>query len=379
MSNVEVQKPAGGRRTSGKFGMVTRIAMLICVLAAVVYAGNAWMGMRSSRADQAASENTVVRAMGLIEPTEKHLSSEFTDSTGSLLADPPKDPAQFIEPRTIVLAHLADSEEAQSMNWPDVEKHITQVTGLPVEDEIFDNGPAQLDEIKAGKITLVALHAADAPFLVNNYGYEPIAVMGNEGGAAGNKLDLIVPENSSLSRPADLKAQPNSTPHNLTCSVPSSITGYRAAVTLLLENEQLRPNVDYFVTWSMKMKDSIKGIADGKYEMAAISDDKLQSMLEKGTVKQDSYRIIYSSDVIPRTTIGSFYNLKPDLAGKIREAILSFKPTGAETEDGDKPMRLLPVDYKKDFALVRKIDDQFDPRLDTKQKTKKVATATTNP
>ena len=90
-------------------------------------------------------------------------------------------------------------------------------------------------------------------------------------------------------------------------------------------------------------------------------------------------------------TIGWFYNLKPELAAKIREAILSYKPTPvkvaaektkpakaatepsdadsvaeADSASGSTMYHWVETDYKKDFALVRTIDDLFDPRLDSK-------------
>jgi phosphonate transport system substrate-binding protein len=120
------------------------------------------------------------------------------------------------------------------------------------------------------------VHAADAPFLVDNYGYQPVAVMGAEGGANGNHLDIIVPAGSAIAQPADLRG------HNLACTVPSSVTGYRAAVALLMENLGLRPNVDYSVVWSLKQTNSILGVANKEYEAAGVSDDKLQTLLSNG-------------------------------------------------------------------------------------------------
>jgi len=105
-------------------------------------------------------------------------------------------------------------------------------------------------------------------------------------------------------------------------------------------------------------------------------------------VTKDQFRAVYQSEVIPRMTIGWFYNLKPELADKIRQAILSYKPTpvkiasskpttdpsGGDADaaaDADSTqesgmLHWIPTDYKKDFQLVRTIDDLFDPRLDTK-------------
>jgi phosphonate transport system substrate-binding protein len=343
---------------------------------AIGFAGNAiW---QTHKADEARvqSEEASVRATGLVDQNPKRLAVGFTDLHDTLLADPPSDPAKLVDPPAIILGHLEEKDDSDTPNisWPDFDKHLSEALGRPVTDTVVENGPSQIGKIKAGQITIMALHAADAPFLVNNCGYHPVAVLGDESGASGNRMDLMVPANSPLQHPSDLKGQ-----HMLTCTGPLSIVGYRAAIVLLLQNEKLRPNVDYYMAWSLGQKESIVGIARGTYEAAAVSDDKLHSCLDKGYVKiaagsttekvplkESMYKIIYQSDVFPRTTIGYFYNLKPELAARLQQAILSYKPTG--TDDNDKPMHFMPVDYKKDFALIREIDDRFDPRLEPKAK-----------
>jgi len=370
--------------STGNLMMVARLAMFACLLVAVGFAGNAlWQTHKAAESEQQ-SYDASVRATGLIDANPKKLAAGFTDSQGTLLADPPTDPAKLLDPRAIVVGHLEDKDDSDTpgISWSDFDKHLSAALGRPVTDTVVENGPSQLGKIKAGKITIMALHAADAPFLVNNCGYHPIAVMGDESGASGNRMDLLVPANSPLAHPSDLKGE-----HTLTCTGPLSIVGYRAAIVLLLQNENLRPNVDYLMSWSLGQKESIAGIARGTYEAAAVSDDKLHSCLAKGYVKistasgsekvplkESMYKIIYQSDVFPRTTIGYFYNLKPELAGKIHDAILSYKPVS--TDEDDQPMHFVPVDYKKDFALIREIDDRFDPRLEPKAKE---AAATTMP
>jgi phosphonate transport system substrate-binding protein len=276
------------------------------------------------------------------------------------------------------VGHLAAADaDDPVISWPKFEAHLAGITGRKVSDEIYDNSSDQLAELKDGKITILALHAADTPFIVNNFGYQPVAVLAEGGGVNGNRLDIIVTPGSDIVHPADLRNR------SLVCTVPSSITGYRAAVAQLLESEGLRPNVDYTITWSLGQKRSITGVAEKQYEAAAVSDDKLQSLLKLGTVSQSDFRVIYQSEVIPRTTIGYFYNLKPELAAKVSEAILSYQPEAPESsgKDGDgtqtppaKPLRFVAIDYKKDFQFVRQIDDRFDPRLDSKTKSPKPAT-----
>lgn len=314
---------------------------------------------------------------GLIDPVVKGLAPEFTDVHGRLLADPPADSTQLQNPATLVFAHIVSDDkdpETAEVSWPELEAHIAAATGRMVTDEVFDNSPAQLATIKKNAITLLALHAADVPYIVNNFGFQPIAVLGDDSGAIGNKLDIIVPANSMMTSPAMLKG------HKLTCTVPSSITGYRAAIALLVQNPGLQPNTDYEITWSLKQKASIKGIASGEYEAAAVSDDSLQADIKNGVIDKSAFKPIYQSDVIPRTTIGYFYNLDPDLAAKLTATITSFVPGAADTVDsGLPPLRFIPVDYKKDFMLVRDIDDRFDPRFDAKSKASKAAADAVTP
>ena len=59
--------------------------------------------------------------------------------------------------------------------------------------------------------------------------------------------------------------------------------------------------------------------------------------------------------------LGYAYNLKPELAAKIKEAMMSFHTKGtpletAFTDGGDG--KLVPVNYKNDWALIRRIDQE---------------------
>ena len=353
--------------SNGRAGAFGRAILFLALVAAILYAGNAAVRTLQARNAEKVTEDNTVRSVGLVTPTPKGLAEKFTDSQDRLLADPPR-ADQLVDPDPIVVAHIEGDSEAPGIGWKAFEKDLAAATGRKVVDKKFDNSADQLAEISKGGITILALHAADTPFLVDNYGFQPVAVLADQSGVNGNHLDIIVPSNSPISSAADLKG------HSLVCTVPASITGYRAAVALLMENQQMRPNVDFFVTWLLGQSRSISGVAKGEYEAAAVSNDKLQSMIDNGKIQKSQVKIVYQSDVIPRTTIGWFYNLKPDLAAKVRDAILAFAPgapttqPAADTETADSEagsqLHFVPIDYRKDFQLVRWIDDSFDPRFD---------------
>ncbi len=79
-------------------------------------------------------------------------------------------------------------------------------------------------------------------------------------------------------------------------------------------------------------------------------------------IKPSQYRVIYSSETFPTAGLGYVYNLKPELAAKIREAFLTFDWKGTVLEDkfsGAKQTKFVPVDYKNDWSLIRRIDDEM--------------------
>ncbi|MGD9724102.1 MAG: PhnD/SsuA/transferrin family substrate-binding protein [Pirellulales bacterium] len=350
--------PTSARAPAAVGGMVR--PLLYCALAAAV-AGMAYVTYRAVREQAAmrAGQDRLVAQLGLIQPAHKRLAPGYRDGDGQLLADPPTDPAQCLDPETIVLAHYeGDDDDVQRIDWEAFQAHLAKATGKKVEAQEYFNSSDDTAAVKAGKIHVVALHAADTPYLVNNAGFIPIAVVGTEAGASGNHLVIAVRPLSPIKSLAQLRG------HKLTCTRPDSITGYRAAVAVLAREAGMRPNVDYHVHFSHGQRRSIEGLVSGQFEVAALSADKIQSMLQDGSLKKSEIRVVYESQVTPRLTIGHIYNLKPELAAAIQTAILEFdnasSPPDATT---GQPMRFFAIDYKRDFAFARNIDDSFDPRF----------------
>ena len=274
------------------------------------------------------------------------------------MADVPSDPKQLVDPDTLVLAHYEGDEEAdERVDWESLRAAIASATGKNVTTQPYVNSADEIAEIKAGKIHLVALHAADVPYLVNNAGYNPVAVLGTMAGANGNHLVIAAHVKNPIKSLADLRGK------KLTCTRPDSITGYRAAIAVLAQEAGMRPDVDYTVHFSLGQKRSIRGLIEGQFAVAALSADKLQSMLDDGEISKSDYRVIYESQVIPRLTFGYSHKLKPELAAKITELALAFPNEGPAGEADAVAMRFYPIDYKQEFEFVRTIDNWFDPRF----------------
>jgi len=359
--------PAAADGGSGRavHGVVRIIAYLAVVGAIGLLALNFYRAAQD-RAVMRESADHLTEQRGLIQPVQKHMAPEYSDRAGRLLADPPDDPQALLDPNELVLAHYVDADvDKQLVDWDALQTVLAEATGKKILLQPYLNSADNVAAVKAGSIQIVALHAADTPYVVNNAGFIPIAVLGTKTGANGNRLDIAVAADSKIRALADIRG------HKLTCTEPNSMTGYRAAIIVLAQQAGLRLDVDYSINFSLGQKRSVHGLIDGDFAVAALSDDKVQSMLNNGSIRASDYRVIYRSEVIPRLTIGYVYNLEPALAAKVTDAALNFKNEGGGAEESSgEPMHFLPIDYKRDFEFVRTVDDSFDPRFSKAAKAK---------
>lgn len=329
-----------------------------CLALAVAWISLLLLRANQDRAAMRAGQSRLLSQHGVSQPGHKRLSPSYVDADGDLLADPPA-AKDAIAPESLTVAYyVGDEDENVMVDWKGFAEHLQQLTGKPATCQEYLNSSEEVAAVKAGSIQLVALHAADTPYLVNHAGFVPVAVLGNDSGPNGNHLNLAVHAECAARKLSDLRGM------ELICTRPDSITGYRAAIAVLLSETGMRPDVDYSIRYSHGQRRSIEGLAAGEFQVAALSDDKLQSLLKEGSVQADDYRVLYESKVIPRLTIGYVHSLHPELASAVSKAILEFANQAATPEESTgKPLRFLPIDYKSDFEFVRRIDDAFDPRF----------------
>jgi phosphonate transport system substrate-binding protein len=285
------------------------------------------------------------------------LDPRFTDTDADMLADPPNDASKFIDPPTLFFAFVADEEpEKQKAAWKPFTDYLAKVTGKPVEYALFTNTKDQLKAMQDGKLQVAGFNTGSVPAAVNNCGFLPICAIPTGEGTALTRSNIIVPADSLLQQPADLKG------HELTLTEPSSNSGYKAPLVLLRSNFGLQPLSDVLLRYSGSHEASIEGIAQKKYEAAAVAEDMLNRESAAGVIKPDQYRIIFSSESFPTAGLGYVYNLQPELAAKVKGALLTYDWKGTaleQTFSGAKQSRFIPVNYKNDWSLIRRIDDEM--------------------
>jgi phosphonate transport system substrate-binding protein len=179
-----------------------------------------------------------------------------------------------------------------------------------------------------------------------------MCTFGRADGTYGYVMKLLVPADSPIKSPADLKD------HKVMMTRPDSNSGCKVLLVLLRDQYQLQPDRDYTWGFSLGHEESIKGVADKQYEAAPVASDILARMVEKNEVDPNSFRSIYESEKFPPATIGVVYNLAPELRDAIRETLLAYDLAGSglEGEFGADVTKLVPVNFKEDWANARHID-----------------------
>ena len=278
------------------------------------------------------------------------LDSMFCDDDEDLVADLPEDPSKWQNPDVLFFSYspVEDPSVYVNMFKPFLD-HIKEVTGKEVRYFTAQSYAAQIEAMRSGRLHIAGISTGPTAFAVNLAGYVPFALMGNEKGQYGYRLQVIVPAKSPIQTLADLKG------HTVAHTEESSNSGNQAP-RALLPLHGIVPDKDYKVVYSGGHDRSVLGVAHGDYEAANIASSVMDRMMDRGVVKRDAIRVIWQTDPFPTTSFGEVYNLDPVLALKIRKAFFTYKfkgtPLGKEFKGVDG---FIPITYKQHWSVIRQI------------------------
>jgi phosphonate transport system substrate-binding protein len=286
------------------------------------------------------------------------LDSKFADADKDLVADPPKDAAALVDPETLVFSYIAtDQPRTAQATWQPLMDRIAEATGKKVA--YLAGAKDADDQIKAlqeGRLHVTGFNTGNVPVAVNTAGFVPFCVMAAADGTYSYEMEIIVPADSPIKGPADLKG------HTMTFTDLGSNSGFKAPLVLLRNNFHLEPGIDFDVNVSFGHEPSIEGIARKKFEAASVANEVLKRAQSRDVIKESDYRSVYRSEGFPPAAIGHVYNLKPELAQKIRAAVLGFDWAGTPLEKAYGPagkVKFVPISYKDQWSFVREIDDEI--------------------
>jgi phosphonate transport system substrate-binding protein len=335
----------------------TRLVVLIVLIIVITAGFTSMLWSSHFRASAVTDSAAALRETGFGTPVTHKLDPRFTDADGDLVADPPTDPSKFVDPPTIRFAYIEEDDPAkQKAAWHAFMEYLSKVTGKPVEYKMLVGTNDLLKSMRDGQLDVAGFNSGSVPSAVDLCGFVPVCAIPTGEGSALTRTEIIVPASSSLQSAGDLRG------HELTLTEIGSNSGYKAPLVLLRSDFGLQPLTDVMLRYSGSHDASIEGIASGKYQAAAVAEDMVSREIAAGKIKPDQYRVIYSSEGFPTAGLGYVYNLRPELAAQIRGALLSFDWKGTPLEQvfsGAKQTKFVPVNYKSDWALIRRIDDEM--------------------
>ena len=298
----------------------------------------------------------VALAAPVAADTAFKLDPRYTDANGDLVADAPTDPKAWVDPPTLVFAYTPVEDPAvYAKVWQGFLDHLAKVTGKRVQFFPVQSNAAQLEAMRAGRLHVAGFNTGSNPIAVACAGFVPFAMMASNQNEFGYEMEIITYPGSGITKVEDIKGK------QLAFSAETSNSGYKAPVALLRTEYKLESGKDFEPVFSGKHDNSILGVANKDYPAAAVANSVLKRMIARGVVKPEQVVSIYKSQTCPTTGYGYVYNLKPELAAKVREAFFSFPWEGsallAEFKTTEPPQeKFVPITFKDNWAVIRQID-----------------------
>jgi phosphonate transport system substrate-binding protein len=282
------------------------------------------------------------------------LDKRFCDVNGDMIADTPTDPAQQLDPDTLIFAYTPVEDPAvYKTAWADFLSHLEEVTGKKVVFFPVQSNAAQIEAMRSGRLHIAGFNTGSNPLAVNCAGFSPFTIMASKDGNFGYEMEIITYPGSGITKVEDIEGK------QLAFTSPTSNSGFKAPSAILKSDYNMIPDRDFEPLFSGKHDNSILGVANKDYPAASIANSVMKRMISRDVIKPDQVISIYKSQTFPTTGFGVVYNLKPELQEKIKQAFFDFQWEGsslqAEFEKSNEG-QFLPMNYKDFWEVIRKID-----------------------
>ena len=290
------------------------------------------------------------------------LDSRFTDRDRDYVADIPLDPAQWVDPDTLIFAYTPVEDPAvYAEAWKDFLAHMEKVTGKKVQFFPVQSNAAQIEAMRAGRLHVAGFNTGSNPLAVACAGFRPFAMMAKEDGSFGYEMEIITFPGSGISKIEDLKGR------TVAFSAETSNSGFKAPSALLASTYGMEAGRDFTPAFSGAHDNSILGVANKDYDAAAIANSVARRMIKRDVIKADQIVTIYKSDTFPTTGYGVAHNLRPDLQVLVQNAFFTFDWEGSSLQEEfgkSGEAQFVPINFREFWSVVREIDAAMGVRYE---------------
>lgn len=279
------------------------------------------------------------------------LDEAYCDRNLDQVADLPTDAADWVDPSTIIFTYTPVEDPAVYANiWQGFVDHMAKVTDRKVVFFPVQSNAAQLEAMRSGRLHVAGFNTGSNPIAVSCAGFVPFGMMAYDDGSFGYEMEIIVPADSPITSPDQIKGK------TMAFTSPTSNSGFKAPSAILKGEFDLVADRDFTPTYSGKHDNSILGVYNGDYEVAAIANSVLQRMMRRGVIEEGKIRTIYKSQTFPTTGYGHAHNLHPELVAKIKTAFWTYEWDENFKKEFKKADRFVGITHKFDWAVIRQID-----------------------
>ena len=308
----------------------------------MVAAALAWAGLVAVPATANAAEDC----------PRSFLDDRYCDRDGNLTADLPLNEDEWVDPDTIIFSYTPVEDPAVYQKvWDGFIQHMAEVTGRKVVFFPVQSYAAQYEAMRSGRLHVAGVNTGGNPIAVACAGFVPFAMMASADGSFGYEMEIIVPADSPIGSPADLKGR------SLAFTSPTSNSGFKAPSAILRSEFGLEADKDFEAAFSGKHDNSVLGVANKDYEAAAVANSVLNRMIDREVVDPAKIRTVYRSQTFPTTGYGHAHNLHPVVVAKIKQAFFTFPWEGSDLQaEFRKEGKFIAIYHKQDWDIIRKID-----------------------
>ena len=136
------------------------------------------------------------------------LDALYCDEDKDLVADPPKDKAQWKDPGTLVFTYapVEDPGVYRRLFEPFMD-HLAKVTGKKVVYFSVQSNAAEVEAMRSGRLHIAGFSTGPTMYAVNLAGAVPFACRGFSDRFESTHLIIITKATSGIQKPADLKGK----------------------------------------------------------------------------------------------------------------------------------------------------------------------------
>ncbi|WP_425395571.1 phosphate/phosphite/phosphonate ABC transporter substrate-binding protein [Aeoliella sp.] len=348
---TDVQTPADDQSTAVSPARVLKVVIPIALVLLCI-----WWAVQTlpSAAQQNLESSELVRLLG--KPATAEKMAGWSDADGDMVADSPADD-KCVTPEVIVFSYVGSDDAGNAPTaWKPFLDALTEATGVPTEYKHFVEPQEQIEAMANGELHVSAFNTGAVPVAVNAAGFVPVSTFGH-GDSFGYTMDLLVGADSPIKKVEDLKGK------KITFVRPNSNSGFKAAFVFLMDEHDMLPERDYQYGFSMAHDTSAQEVASGKTDAAPVASDLFERYVTDGLIDASQVRVLYQSERFPPVALGYAHNLSPAVREAVTKLLTEYEWEGTPLMDEyGAPQRdeFVAVDYKDDWANVRRIDDTLE-------------------